>query len=94
MKILHVTNFFKPSWDSGGPARVAYEITKKLVDDGHDVTVYTTDGYRSRLNIEKNKPVNVEDLLFSEFIHRLGRKYESSDSILFTCGGKERNKKF
>lgn len=45
MKILHVTNFFKPSWESGGPARVVYEISKKLVEMGHEVTVYTTDGF-------------------------------------------------
>lgn len=30
MKILHVTNFFKPSWEAGGIARVAYEISKKI----------------------------------------------------------------
>lgn len=34
MKILQVTNFFKPSWESGGPARVAYEISKMLVEMG------------------------------------------------------------
>ena len=62
MKILQVTNFFKPSWESGGPARVAYEISKKLIERGHDVTVYTTDGFKSRLNVEKNKPVNVDGI--------------------------------
>ena len=60
MKILQVTNFFKPSWESGGPARVVYEISKKLVERGHDVTVYTTDGYKSRLDVKKNKPVDVD----------------------------------
>ena len=62
MKILQVTNFFKPSWESGGPARVAYEISKKLVERGHEVTVYTTDGFKSRLNVEKNKPVWVDGI--------------------------------
>ena len=62
MKILQVTNFFKPSWESGGPARVVYEISKKLVERGHDVTVYTTDGYKSRLDVKKNKPVNVNGI--------------------------------
>jgi glycosyltransferase involved in cell wall biosynthesis len=62
MKILQVTNFFKPSWESGGPARVAYEISKKLVERGHEVTVYTTDGFKSRLNVEKNKPVDVDGI--------------------------------
>jgi glycosyltransferase involved in cell wall biosynthesis len=62
MKILQVTNFFKPSWESGGPARVAYEISKKLIERGHEVTVYTTDGFKSRLDVEKNKTVDVDGI--------------------------------
>jgi glycosyltransferase involved in cell wall biosynthesis len=62
MKILQVTNFFKPSWESGGPARVVYEISKQLVQRGHEVTVYTTDGFKSRVNCEKNKPVDVDGI--------------------------------
>lgn len=62
MRILQVTNFFKPSWEAGGPTRVVYEISKKLVDDGHEVTVYTTDGYKSRLDVEKNVPLNVDGI--------------------------------
>lgn len=62
MKILHVTIFFKPSWEAGGLARVSYELSKKLVEKGHDVTVYTTDGFKSRLDVEKNKPVNVDGI--------------------------------
>jgi len=62
MKILQVTNFFKPSWESGGPARVVYEISKKLMERGHEVTVYTTDGFEYRLAVEKNKPVDVDGI--------------------------------
>ena len=62
MKILQVTKFFKPSWESGGPARVAYEISKKLVERGHEVTVYTTDGFKWRLDVEKNKSVDVDGI--------------------------------
>ena len=62
MKILQVTNFFKPSWDAGGPAWVVYKISKKLIERGHEVTVYTTDGFKSRLDVEKNKPVAVDGI--------------------------------
>jgi len=62
MKILQVTNFFKPSWETGGPARVAYEISKKLTERGHEVTVYTTDGFKSRLDVKTNKPVDVDGI--------------------------------
>lgn len=60
MKILQVTNFFKPSWEAGGVARVAYEISKNLVKEGHEVTVFTTDGFKSRLNVDKNKPLYID----------------------------------
>lgn len=62
LKILQVVPSFKPSWETGGAARVAYEISKKLLERGHDVTVYTTDGLRSRLSVVKNRPVNVDGL--------------------------------
>lgn len=62
MKILQVTNFFKPSWEAGGPVRATYEISKSLVQDGHDVTVYTTDGFKHRLDVVKNKPVFVDGI--------------------------------
>ena len=62
MKILHVTNFFKPSWEAGGVARVAYEISENLVNEGHEVTVYTTDGFKSRLNVEKNTPIIIDGM--------------------------------
>ncbi|MBP7411682.1 glycosyltransferase [Methanoculleus sp. 10] len=42
MKILQVTPFFKPLWESGGVARVAYDISRNLHENGHSVTVYTT----------------------------------------------------
>ena len=62
MKILQVTNFFKPSWETGGVTKVAYEISKKLAEMGHDITVYTTDGFESRLDVEKNKLVKVDGM--------------------------------
>lgn len=62
MKILQVTNFFPPSWESGGPARVAYEISKNLILEGHDVTVVTTDGFKVRQNVTKNKLTFFENI--------------------------------
>ena len=78
MKILQVTNFFKPSWESGGPARACYEISKELVKRGHEVTVYTTDGFKYRLNVPKNKPVMVDGIkvyYFRNLSSYLARKF-------------------
>ncbi|NPE28857.1 glycosyltransferase [Methanococcoides sp. SA1] len=78
MKILQVSNFFKPSWETGGVTKVNYELSRNLVLRGHDVTVYTTDGYSSRLDVQKNKPVDVDGIrvyyfsnLFRSFVKKV-----------------------
>ena len=62
MKILQVTSFFRPSWEAGGIAKICYDISKRLTQRGHEVTVYTTDGFKSRVNVQKNCRVFVEDM--------------------------------
>ena len=62
MKILQVTPFFKPSWEAGGPPRLAYDVSRSLIKRGHEVTVYTTDGFKYRLDVEKNQPVDVDGI--------------------------------
>jgi glycosyltransferase involved in cell wall biosynthesis len=78
MKILQISNFFKPFWETGGVTKVNYEISKNLVHRGHDVTVYTTDGYIPNFEIRKNRPVDVDGIkvyyfknLFRTFIKRV-----------------------
>jgi len=43
MKILQVIPYYYPAWRFGGPVRVAYDISKKLAENGHYVVVYTSD---------------------------------------------------
>lgn len=78
MKILQVISSFPPAFAYGGPLRAAYEISKKLVEKGHEVTVYTTDVYdaHSRLKYDKN-PVwmdNIEVYYFRNINNRLAHK--------------------
>lgn len=56
MKILQIITSFPPAFAYGGPARVAYDISKELVKRGHEVTVYTTDvlDKNGRYKFEKN----------------------------------------
>jgi glycosyltransferase involved in cell wall biosynthesis len=56
MRILQVTSYFPPTYSFGGVPQVAYGISKELVRRGHEVTVFTTDGYdlTSRLHVEEN----------------------------------------
>lgn len=68
MRILQVYNSFKPLWDSGGVARSVYEISKGLVENGHEVCVYTTNRSRTYelsdygYDVKLNKPVNVDGI--------------------------------
>lgn len=43
MRILQVTPVFPPAYAYGGPPRSVYNLSKALVDRGHEVTVLTTD---------------------------------------------------
>ena len=43
MKILQVVPYYAPAWSIGGPVKVAYEVSKRLVERGHEVTVFSSD---------------------------------------------------
>lgn len=62
MNILQISQSFYPCFDSGGVVRAVYEISKELVAQGHDVTVYTTDGCTKRLDVEKNEIVTLDGI--------------------------------
>ena len=42
MRILHVIPSFAPAWYHGGPIYAAFGLTRALVQQGHKVTVMTT----------------------------------------------------
>ena len=43
MHIVHVTPYYPPAWDYGGPVRVAQALCTGLAARGHTLTVVTTD---------------------------------------------------
>jgi len=79
MKILQVAHSFYPCFSAGGVVRCSYEISKSLVKRGHDVTVYTTDGCKERLDVKTNKPVNKDGIniyYFRNLSNKLRMKYK------------------
>ena len=62
MKILHVVPSFAPCFSHGGVVNASYQIAKKQVENGHDVTVYTTDSCNERLKFENNYNVDVDGI--------------------------------
>ena len=43
MRIVHITPYYPPAWDYGGPVRVAQALCEGLAARGHALTVVTTD---------------------------------------------------
>lgn len=72
MKVLQVTPFFKPVWESGGVARVAYDISHNLHQNGHDITVYTTNWslYPNDLPTNHRTGVDGMDVYYFENLRR------------------------
>jgi len=62
MRILQVTPFFKPLWESGGVARVAYDISRTLHENGHDITVYTTNRSIHPTDLPTNRATLVDGM--------------------------------
>ncbi|KLK89301.1 glycosyl transferase family 1 [Methanoculleus sediminis] len=75
MKILQVSPFFKPLWESGGVARVAYDISRTLHENGHDITVYTTNRsiYPNDLPTNRATTVDGMNVYYFENLRRYAR---------------------
>jgi glycosyltransferase involved in cell wall biosynthesis len=62
MNILHVVPSFAPCFSHGGVVNASYQIAKKQVENGHNVSVYTTDNCNERLKFEDNYNVDVDGI--------------------------------
>ena len=62
MKILHVVPSFAPCFAHGGVVNASYQIAKSQVENGHDVSVFTTDSCDERLKFKNNYGVDVDGI--------------------------------
>lgn len=61
MKIVQVTNSYKPAWQTGGVCRVAYDVSSEMYKRKHDVSVIATNlGSESKVIV--NKWVDVDGI--------------------------------
>lgn len=60
MKILHVVPTFYPCLAAGGVVNAVYQLARKQVQKGNDVSVFTTDSCKEPMNLEKRYDVNVD----------------------------------
>jgi len=77
INILIVSGSFPPR-SFGGVTSVAYNISKKLVDKGHDITVYTTDAgndIHTRLSVKSGLLEGINVKYFKNISNYLAFKY-------------------
>lgn len=67
MKILQLNPSFYPAFGYGGTVRVAYELSRGLVQRGHYVTVFTTDVYEKNKRLKYNNPSIVDGIKIYRF---------------------------
>lgn len=77
MKILEVIPAFPPATGYGGAPIVAFEISKILADKGHDLTVFTTDGFddHKRINSKKCNNYKFKIFYFKNLSNWLAHRY-------------------
>jgi glycosyltransferase involved in cell wall biosynthesis len=74
MEILQVISSFYPAYAYGGALKTAYDLSKHLVELGHNVTVYTTDVFDSESRYKCKNPVLIEGIeiyYFKNFSNKL-----------------------
>ncbi len=62
MKILHVCEYFYPLWEAGGVARSVFELSRGLVENGHEVTIYTGNFFNTDHHLNTNKKIDIEGI--------------------------------
>lgn len=77
MNILQVVPYFPPEWTYGGLSRLAYELSVKLAERGHGVTVYTTNATHSPSGSVRAYPIGgVKIRRFRNVSHYLARNLD------------------
>ena len=77
MDILHVVPTFYPCLSAGGVVNASYQLSKKQVEKGNKVSVFTTDSCKKRLKFEKRYGTNVNGVK-TYYFRNLSNKIKSS----------------
>lgn len=80
MNILHVVPSFVPCLSAGGVVNASYQLAKKQVAMGNNVSVFTTDGCKERLNFENRYDVDVEGI-HTYYFRNISNKLKNSQLI-------------
>ena len=96
MRILQVIPNFVPAWGYGGPIPVCFELSKKLIEFGHQVTVCTTDTYNNKQRnlVEEETIDGIKVIRFKNFSNYLAWQHRLSFPFNFNNYVKKNIKNF
>lgn len=75
MKILHVVPIFAPCFEAGGVVNASYQIAKKQAENGHDVTIITTDNCKERIPLKKDNIDGIKVNYFKNISNSFKNKF-------------------
>jgi glycosyltransferase involved in cell wall biosynthesis len=77
MRILQVVPRYAPAWAFGGGVRITYELARRWVQHGHEVTVFTSDQRDARERFEETESLldGIRVRRFRNWSHRLAARY-------------------
>jgi len=84
MKILQVVPYFYPAWFYGGPAKLVYDTSCYMAEQGHEVTVYTSDAYDQFQRMPKKLRLPVSTKLNIHYFPNLSNSLAAFHNIFFT----------
>lgn len=78
LHILEVVPYFYPAWFYGGPGKVVYDISNKLLKN-HEVTIFTTDAFNATQRMDRTLRLksknNLKIYYFKNISNILAAKY-------------------
>jgi len=86
MKILEVVPYFYPAWAYGGPGKIVHDPSRYFAEQGHDVTVYTSDAYDDKQRMPKEKYILNVSRFLVRYFRNIHNKLTYRYNIFITPG--------
>jgi glycosyltransferase involved in cell wall biosynthesis len=93
MKILLINSIFYPAISWGGPITATYDLARKLVKDGQEVMVYTSDALDYNTNMKIDRKVRMAEGFEIRYFKNRSRhlKYFFTPGMIFSILRNARN---
>ncbi len=86
MNIVTIVPYFYPAWAYGGPAKLVYDSSRYVSDNGHTVHILTSDAYDSKKRMPKQKRILPTKTLVVRYFRNINNTLAYKFNIFFTPG--------